>query len=93
MEMAAGGKIVEVDDRRRVTLGSLGVRAHSRYLAHADDDGTIVLTPAVVMTARQASFISSDQGRAVIADAMSRLDEAVDAPRDLAALIDSDDND
>jgi hypothetical protein len=40
---------LEVDARKRVSLGKLA--AHRWYLAAVDDDGTITLTPAVVMPA------------------------------------------
>jgi hypothetical protein len=48
--------LIELDDRRRVTLGKLGW--HRRYLAHEEPDGTLVLTPAVVMTEAQARLLA-----------------------------------
>jgi antitoxin YefM len=48
--------LIEVDDRRRVTLGKLA--GHRRYLAHAEGDGTVVLTPAVVMPEDQARLLA-----------------------------------
>jgi hypothetical protein len=48
------GVLIELDDRRRVSLGKLG--HHSRYLARELDDGTLVLEPAVVMTQLQATL-------------------------------------
>ena len=41
-------KIIEVDARGRISLGELG--KHNRYLAEVDEDGTIRLHPAVVLT-------------------------------------------
>lgn len=46
--------LVDVDNRRRVPLGRLGNRDHTRYVAHDEPDGTIVLEPAVVMTETEA---------------------------------------
>ena len=40
-------QLVEVDSRGRVTLGKLAGE-HKRFLASADEDGTIVLRAAVV---------------------------------------------
>ena len=40
-------KVLEVDSRRRVSLGKLG--SHDMYLAHTEVDGTIILTPAVIL--------------------------------------------
>jgi hypothetical protein len=41
------GQLVELDSRRRVSLGKLA--AHDRYLVRVESDGTIVLTPAQVV--------------------------------------------
>jgi hypothetical protein len=42
--------LLEVDSRRRISLGSL-VGEHARYLVTVEDDGVIVLTPAAVIEA------------------------------------------
>jgi hypothetical protein len=47
-----GGVLVEADSRGRVSLARLGT-LHSRYLAAVADDGTITLTPAMVVTAAE----------------------------------------
>jgi hypothetical protein len=44
--------LLEVDARRRLSLGVLA--EHDRYLATVEDDGTIVLTPAVVLSVAEA---------------------------------------
>ena len=49
--------LLETDSRGRVSLGRLG-DTQDRYLATIDDDGTIVLTPAVVMPAHQAALLA-----------------------------------
>ena len=53
--------LVELDRRRRVSLGRIGHEGHSRYLASVESDGTIVLRPAVVMTELEASFLSNPE--------------------------------
>ena len=56
--------LLEVDARKRISLGSIA--KHDRYLAHVEDDGTIVLTPAVVTPLTQSKFDASPEvGRAV----------------------------
>jgi len=50
--MANEKVLLEVDSRRRISLGSLA--AYNRYFAAVEEDGTIVLTPAVVMPAMEA---------------------------------------
>jgi hypothetical protein len=47
---------LETDTRSRVSLKRLGVPEHRQYLAHVEDDGTIVLVPAVVMSEAEARF-------------------------------------
>jgi hypothetical protein len=48
-------KLLELDGRRRISLGALA--RHNYYFAEEQDDGVIVLTPAVVMPAAQAERI------------------------------------
>jgi hypothetical protein len=46
--------LVELDERRRASLARLSSTAPGkRYLARAEPDGTIILTPAVVMPAAE----------------------------------------
>jgi hypothetical protein len=52
-------QLIELDDRRRVSLGKLGRPEHRRYLAIEQPDGTIVLTPAVVMSELEARFLAN----------------------------------
>lgn len=64
--------LVELDDRRRVSLGKLG--HHQRYLAHEDPDGTLILTPAVVMSEVQARLLARP-------DVMADIDTFVADPQ------------
>jgi hypothetical protein len=58
--------LVELDDRRRISLGKIG--RHSRYLVHEEDDGTIILEPAVVMSEAEARFMANAELVAQIED-------------------------
>lgn len=49
-------QLIELDSRRRASLSSLAHADHERYLATVEPDGTIVLTPAVVLTAAEAGL-------------------------------------
>jgi hypothetical protein len=53
MEQEEGRRsLLEVDARRRISLGPLA--EYDRYFVDVEEDGTIVLTPAVVMSAAEA---------------------------------------
>ena len=43
-------QLVELDQRRRVALGRIGKPEHTRYLVTQETDGTLIFTPAVVVT-------------------------------------------
>jgi hypothetical protein len=58
--------LLEVDSRRRISLGSLA--AHDRYLVEVEDDGVIVLTPAVVMSAAEARLYAATETSKMIDD-------------------------
>lgn len=49
--------LIELDDRGRAVLTGHGVRPRDRYLADFLPDGSIHLTPAVVMTAAEAAML------------------------------------
>jgi len=48
---------VELDQRRRASLGKIGHAGHNRCLATVEPDGTIILKPAVVMTEAEGAFL------------------------------------
>ena len=50
-------QLIELDARRRVALGRLGNPEHSRYLVTEHPDGTLLFTPAVVMSAHEAALL------------------------------------
>lgn len=45
--------LIELDERRRASLGKVGRPEHRRYLVHEQPDGTIVFTPAVAIPERE----------------------------------------
>ncbi|MCL2780506.1 MAG: hypothetical protein FWD74_03275 [Actinomycetia bacterium] len=48
--------LIELDSRSRASLRAIAT--HGRYLADVEGDGTIILTPAVVITAAEASLMA-----------------------------------
>jgi len=56
-QMPVPDAVVEADDRGRVSLGRAGVKPNQRYVAHTEPDGTVVLTPAAVVTTYEAKFL------------------------------------
>ena len=53
--------LVEVDARRRISLGKLGKPDQTRYLVTEHSDGSLLLTPAVVMTAHEAALLRNPE--------------------------------
>ena len=73
--------LVEVDQRRRVSLGKIGQAQHDLYLASTEADGTIVLRPAVVMTEIEARFRENTGLVERIRQQRTDPDAYVDRPR------------
>lgn len=46
-----------LDDRRRASLAKFGRREHSEYLVDEQPDGTLVLTPAVTISAEELAVM------------------------------------
>ncbi len=49
--------VIELDDRRRASLGKFG--RHDRYLIREQEDGTLILEPAVVLTEAEAAYLKN----------------------------------
>ncbi len=64
--------LLELDSRRRISLGSLAT--YERYFVEVEGDGTIVLTPAVVMSAAEARLRAAS-------DTEARIDDFLDNPK------------
>lgn len=47
--------LLEVDARRHISLKKIG--HHDRYLANEHEDGTITLTPAIVLTPAEIHYL------------------------------------
>ncbi|WP_420619134.1 hypothetical protein [Candidatus Poriferisocius sp.] len=54
-------QLVELDARRRVALGKFGKPEHTRYLVTEHPDGSLLLTPAVVMTVHEAALLRNPE--------------------------------
>jgi len=51
--------VLELDERRRASLGRIGRAEHRRYLVTEEPDGTIVMRPAVVITELEAKMLAN----------------------------------
>ena len=52
-------QLIELDERRRASLGRIGRPEHTRYLVEEEPDGTLVFTPAVVMPELEAKLLAN----------------------------------
>ena len=59
--MAENEVFLELDERGRAALRAHGAKPRARYLATFRADGSILLTPAVVMTEAQWKASQPDQ--------------------------------
>jgi len=73
-------QLVELDSRRRISLGRLGRPEHRRDLVTEEPDGKRVLTPAVVMTAREAALLRRPDLVERIESDLANPDRAVRSP-------------
>ncbi len=51
--------LVEVDERRRTSLGKVGRKEHTRYLVEEQPDGTLIWRPAVVVPEHELQFMQA----------------------------------
>lgn len=69
--------LIELDDRRRVSLGKIGRPEHRHYLAHEEPDGTLVFVPAAVVPESQVRLLANpdlvEQIERTIAEPASRV--------------------
>jgi hypothetical protein len=65
-------RLLEVDARRRLNLTKVG--HHDRYTVVVHEDGTIVLTPAIVLSPAELHFLQDDEIRDLVSQARSAAD-------------------
>ena len=51
--------LVELDERRRTSLGRVGRKEHTRYLVEEQGDGTLIWRPAVVVPEHELQFMAA----------------------------------
>ena len=78
--------MLELDERRRASLGKIGRKEHSLYRAVTLDDGTIILSPAVVMSERELALLSNPERVASIKRGIDEARAGLAQPVDRAAL-------
>lgn len=72
---------VDVDARRRVSLGRAGKREHTRYIVEHNEEGVIRLIPAKTIPAREAIVWEDDRVRASLARGMEQATTGKVRPR------------
>lgn len=50
--------LIELDERRRTSLGRVGRKEHTRYLVEEQADGTLIWRPAVVVSEHELRFMA-----------------------------------
>lgn len=57
-------RVLEVDSRRRLNLYKVGY--HDRYTVTVQDDGTIILTPALVVSPAELRFLQDSELQKIV---------------------------
>jgi hypothetical protein len=70
--------LIELDNRRRAGLRTVARPEHSRYLASVADDGTITLTPAVVVSEMELRLRANPVLMERILHSLAHPEEAVE---------------
>lgn len=70
---ASEGKLLELDERRRTSLGKVGRPEDRRYLVTELPDGTVILRPAVVLSEAELRLLSDPER-------LARVDAALADP-------------
>lgn len=70
-------QILDLDPRRRASFGRIGRPEHRRYLVMEEPDGTLILTPAVVVSELEARFMSNPTLVARVDKTRANLDTLV----------------
>jgi len=70
--------LVELDERKRVALARFA--RHDRYLLTVEPGGTLILTPAVVMSTAEAEYLANPALAAQVEDARSHPERRVARP-------------
>lgn len=73
--------VLELDERRRASFGRIGNPDHRRYLVDVDPDGTITLTPAVVVAAHELALLRHPEVIARIEESRADPSRLVKHPR------------
>lgn len=73
--------VLELDERRRASFGRIGNPDHRRYLVDVDPDGTITLTPAVVVAEHELALLRRPEVVARIEESRADPSRLVKHPR------------
>jgi hypothetical protein len=85
--------MIELDERRRASFGKVGHKEHSLYRADVLDDGTIVLSPAVLISERELALLANPEVVASIKRGVKQAHSGKTSPVDFSVFGDSDEDD
>jgi hypothetical protein len=74
-------ELLELDERRRASLGKIGKPEHRRYLVTEEPDGTIILTPAAVVSEHELRLLRNPEVMARIEASRRDPSRLVKRPR------------
>jgi hypothetical protein len=71
----ADGVLLEVDSRRRLNLNKIG--RHDRYTAVEHEDGSITLTPAIILSPADLHYLGDNEIQGFVSDAQENTGRTV----------------
>ncbi len=69
--------LLELDERRRTSMGKIGRPEHRRYIVTEEPDGTLILSPAVVMAEHEARLLANQALMAQIGQNLTRPEQLI----------------
>lgn len=84
------GEEIVLDSRRRTSLAKVGAAGDTRYIAETFEDGSVVLTPAVIIEKWELAALSNPEVRSALDGALAASPDQLVSRGSFAAYADDD---
>lgn len=80
MDPAMPDVLAEIDNRNRISLSRVK-NLHERYFIREESDGTVILEPAIVMTAAERAYLADPELQNIVDTARAHPENRKPRPR------------